>query len=160
MRAGARYERRTASGKFIEFTFKPLDDGSLLAIYRDITELKEREEAAEASRADLERTSSVLQMIVHRDITELKHREEALAAAKEAADAARRDVERGRAVMQAVLDNMSDGVMLLGEDMHAEVRQSAAQRNHQRLHADIAHPGVAARRPACATRRSAAISDR
>ena len=45
MRAGARYERRTASGKYIEFTFKPLDDGSLLAIYRDITELKQREEA-------------------------------------------------------------------------------------------------------------------
>ena len=31
MRGGARYDRRTASGRFIEFTFKPLDDGSLLA---------------------------------------------------------------------------------------------------------------------------------
>ena len=37
MRAGARYERRTASGRYIEFTFKPLEDGGLLAIYRDIT---------------------------------------------------------------------------------------------------------------------------
>jgi len=38
MRAGARYERRTASGKYVEFNFKPLDDGSVLGIYRDITE--------------------------------------------------------------------------------------------------------------------------
>jgi len=50
MRAGTHYERRTASGKFIEFTFKPLDDGGLLALYRDITELKQREEALAASK--------------------------------------------------------------------------------------------------------------
>ena len=109
MRHGARYERRTASGRFIEFTFKPLDDGGLLAIYRDITELKDREEA--------------------------------LAAAKEAADSARRDVERGRAVMQVVLDNMSDGVMLLGED---HLMRFANQRfyEHQRFPTDVAHPGA------------------
>jgi signal transduction histidine kinase/DNA-binding response OmpR family regulator len=42
---GNRYERRTASNRFVEFTFKPLDGGGLLAVCRDITELKEREEA-------------------------------------------------------------------------------------------------------------------
>ncbi len=257
MRAGARYERRTASGKYVEFNFKPLDDGSVLGIYRDITELKHREEAlaqakelaeqaraeAESSRLDAVRSRSVLQkilenmtdgvalvspdlklefindrlmefqkypgdvvypgasmrdiarfqsergdfsrddhdnateyqmqllknpegaryerlaisgryieinfsplddgskLIVHRDITELKHREEALAAAKEAADAARRDVERGRAVMQVVLDNMNDGVMLLGED---KTLKFANQRfnYHHGFTGEIAHPGV------------------
>ena len=63
MRAGARYERRTACGHYIEFNFKPLEDGSLLGIYRDITTLKDREEAlaaakeaAETARRDMERT--------------------------------------------------------------------------------------------------------
>ena len=42
---GARYERQTKSGHFIEFTFSPLPDGSLLGVFRDITELKEREQA-------------------------------------------------------------------------------------------------------------------
>ena len=59
---------------------------------------------------------------VYRDITNLKEREEALAAAKDAAiaardeaAAARADVERTREALQTVLDNMSDGVMLLAE---------------------------------------------
>src|SRR5262249_28923533 len=46
---GIRYERRTTSGRYIEFNFKPLDDGGLLAVYRDITELKQREEALAAA---------------------------------------------------------------------------------------------------------------
>src|SRR4029079_17342555 len=102
MRNGARYERRTASGKFIEFTFKPLADGSLLAVYRDITELKEREEAAQASRADLERTSSVL---------------------------------------QTVLDNMSDGVMLLDRDLAIRFANQRLM-EFQRYTTDIAHEGT------------------
>src|SRR6185295_17718178 len=65
---GCRYERRTPSGRFIEFTHKPLADGSILGVFRDITELKERElaqaeakdaaemalEAAERDRAEAE----------------------------------------------------------------------------------------------------------
>ena len=108
MRAGARYERRTASGQYIEFTFKPLADGGMLAIYRDITELKEREEA--------------------------------LAASKEAAEASRADLERTSSVLQTVLDNMSDGVMLLDRDLNI---QFANQRlmEFQRYTPEIAHPG-------------------
>jgi PAS domain S-box-containing protein len=71
MRAGARYERKTASGKHIEFTFKPLADGGLLAIYRDITDLKQREEAlaaaketAEQARRDVERTRAEMQTVL------------------------------------------------------------------------------------------------
>jgi signal transduction histidine kinase/DNA-binding response OmpR family regulator len=47
---GHRHERRTASGRFIEFNFKPLDDGGLLVVNRDITELKQREEALAAAK--------------------------------------------------------------------------------------------------------------
>ncbi|MEN3379764.1 MAG: hypothetical protein V7604_5119, partial [Hyphomicrobiales bacterium] len=70
MQRGAHYERRTASGRFIEFVFKPLDDGGLLAIYRDITELKDREdaiaaakEAAEEALAQQTATAEVLKAI-------------------------------------------------------------------------------------------------
>ena len=59
---GCRYERQTQSGRFIEFTYKPLADGSLLGVFRDITELKEREQragrgrdAAEMALAEAER---------------------------------------------------------------------------------------------------------
>src|SRR5436305_423865 len=108
MRAGARYERRTASGKFIEFTFKPLEDGGLLAIYRDITELKEREEA--------------------------------LAASKVAAEASRADLERTGTVLQTVLDNMSDGVMLLDPDLRIKFANQRLM-EFQRYTPDIAHEG-------------------
>ena len=71
MRAGVLYERRTASGNYLEFNFKPLGDGSVLAVYRDITVLKEREEAldaakvaAEEARDDVERTRSVMQTVL------------------------------------------------------------------------------------------------
>jgi signal transduction histidine kinase/CheY-like chemotaxis protein/HPt (histidine-containing phosphotransfer) domain-containing protein len=47
---GVRYERKTRSGRFIEFTYNPLPDGSLLGVFRDITELKEREQAQADAR--------------------------------------------------------------------------------------------------------------
>jgi signal transduction histidine kinase/CheY-like chemotaxis protein/HPt (histidine-containing phosphotransfer) domain-containing protein len=52
---GTRHERRTASGRFVEFSFKPLDGGGLLALSRDISELKKREGALEAARDVAER---------------------------------------------------------------------------------------------------------
>jgi len=59
---GSRYERRTPGGRFIEFTHKPLADGSILGVFRDITDLKEREQAhadardaAEMALAEAER---------------------------------------------------------------------------------------------------------
>ncbi len=47
---GNSYERRTASGRHVLFNFKPTDDGGLLALTRDITELKHREEALAAAK--------------------------------------------------------------------------------------------------------------
>lgn len=68
---GTRFARRTVTGRHIEFTFTPLDDGGLLAICRDVTELKEREaalaaakEAAEAARDDVERTRGIMQTVL------------------------------------------------------------------------------------------------
>jgi PAS domain S-box-containing protein len=116
MRAGARYERKTASGRYIEFTFKPLEDGGLLAIYRDISELKDREQALGAAK-------------------------EAADAARVEAEEARRDVERGRAIMQVVLDNMQDGVMLVGED-HVMRFANKGFGEHLMFPEDLARPGV------------------
>ena len=68
---GIRYERRTAAGKYIEYNFSYLNDGSLLGVYRDITQLKEREqalaaakEAAEALRADAETTREIMRSVL------------------------------------------------------------------------------------------------
>jgi signal transduction histidine kinase/DNA-binding response OmpR family regulator len=46
---GYRYERRAAGGQHVEFNFKPLADGSLLVVCRDITELKRIEESLRAA---------------------------------------------------------------------------------------------------------------
>src|SRR5690349_3605901 len=68
---GTQYERRAASGKFVEPNFKTLPGGELLGLYRDITELNEREEAlagakeaAEDARADVARTRETLQTVL------------------------------------------------------------------------------------------------
>jgi PAS domain-containing protein len=68
---GAIVERRAASGNFLEMNFTPLGDGSVLAVYRDITELKQREErleaariAAEAARDDVARTQQIMQTVL------------------------------------------------------------------------------------------------
>ena len=68
---GVRFERPSASGHYIEVSYKPLENGTILSIHRDITELKEREaslaaakEAAEAARADAERTRKVMQTVL------------------------------------------------------------------------------------------------
>ncbi|HEY1244025.1 MAG TPA: ATP-binding protein [Hyphomicrobiaceae bacterium] len=46
---GYRYDRRTAGGQHVEFNFKPLADGSVLAVCRDVTELKRVEESLRAA---------------------------------------------------------------------------------------------------------------
>src|SRR5262249_22456081 len=65
------YERRLPNGIYVEFNFRPLADGSTLAVYRDITQLRNREEAlatakeaAEVARADAERSREMLQTVI------------------------------------------------------------------------------------------------
>jgi PAS domain S-box-containing protein len=67
---GAYFERRTAEGKYLEFRFIPLRDGDTIALTRDITELKDREEAlgaskeaAEIARDEVERTHQTMQTV-------------------------------------------------------------------------------------------------
>src|SRR5204863_326351 len=47
---GASFERRTAEGRHLEFRFVPLRNGDTITVTRDITELKDREAALEASK--------------------------------------------------------------------------------------------------------------
>src|ERR1041384_6304834 len=68
---GNRFLRRTLEGRYVEFNFLPLADGGLLAFGRDVTSLKEREEAlasakeaAEKARDDVERTREVMQTVL------------------------------------------------------------------------------------------------
>ena len=46
---GTTYER-PQDGRQIEFSFKPISDGGILAVFRDITELRQREVALEQAR--------------------------------------------------------------------------------------------------------------
>jgi PAS domain S-box-containing protein len=108
---GTRYERRAASGKFVELNFKTLAGGELLGLYRDITELKEREQA--------------------------------LASAKEAADDARADVARTQETLQTVLDNMTDGVMLFGNDRQLKFLNNQIMSIHRYTEQEV-HAGMAA----------------
>jgi PAS domain S-box-containing protein len=68
---GVKFERPSPSGHYIEVSYKPLENGTILSIHRDITALKEREaslaaakEAAEAARADAERTRQIMQTVL------------------------------------------------------------------------------------------------
>ena len=68
---GVRFERPSPSGHYIEVSYKPLDNGTIISIHRNITALKEREaslaaakEAAETARADAERTRQSMQTVL------------------------------------------------------------------------------------------------
>jgi signal transduction histidine kinase/ActR/RegA family two-component response regulator/HPt (histidine-containing phosphotransfer) domain-containing protein len=55
--SGCHYERLTPNGRYIEFDFMPIADGSILSVQRDITELKERADVAERARAEAEQAN-------------------------------------------------------------------------------------------------------
>ena len=61
---GTRHERRASDGRYIEFTLKPLSDGSRLGLYRDITDHKRREEALAAAKEDAERTRELMRTVL------------------------------------------------------------------------------------------------
>ena len=51
---GTRFVRELATGRHVEFIFRPVGDGRTLGIYRDITEMRQRQVALERSLGDLE----------------------------------------------------------------------------------------------------------
>src|SRR5215469_2078372 len=112
---GARYERRMGNGRYVELNFQQLADGSVLGLYRDITALKEREEALAAAKDAAEAA---------RDAAEQAQAETL---------AARNDVERAYRMTQSILDNMTDGVSLFDKDF----RWRFSNKHHRDL-----HPGV------------------
>src|SRR4029078_13393986 len=62
--AGGYYERRTQDGHYLEFTYSPLSDGSILGVYPNITELRDGERALARAKEDIERTRAVMQTIL------------------------------------------------------------------------------------------------
>ncbi len=61
---GVRYERRLLSGRDVEVSFQPLPDGSLLAVYRDISRRKRREEEAEQVRIEALATKELMEAVL------------------------------------------------------------------------------------------------
>jgi signal transduction histidine kinase/DNA-binding response OmpR family regulator len=110
---GIRYTRQTASGQHVEFNYKPLADGGLLVLGRDVTEQIEREQALAA------------------DISILREREEALAAARDAAEAANQAKSTFLATMSHEIRTPMNGVLgmlevLEHQGLSAEQRGSVA----------------------------------
>jgi signal transduction histidine kinase len=79
--AGSRYERRTSGGRYIEFNYKPLDDGGTLGVYRDITEIRDREEALAAAKEAAETARDAAE----RALSELRNAQQSLIEAEKLA---------------------------------------------------------------------------
>ena len=60
---GTKYVR-PQDGQLIEFSFKPIVDGGILGVFRDITEQRQREEALAAAKEDVERTRELMQTVL------------------------------------------------------------------------------------------------
>jgi len=106
------YERRLPSGRYIAARFCPLGDGRLLAVYRDITELKQREAELEDARKRLAG--------LHRDIADLRR-------GQAEAERAMADRDRARDLLVAVLEGMPGGAAVFDSErrlIHANSRMS------------------------------------
>ena len=57
---GVRYEREIYPGRYVEIQYKPLPDGSLLGIHRDITERKQQEQETTRARQQTERVQALM----------------------------------------------------------------------------------------------------
>ncbi|TXL73268.1 response regulator [Vineibacter terrae] len=62
--SGEPHYHRTPHGRYLEIRGLRLRDGRILSLHRDLTELKQSEEAAEAARAEAERTRGMLETIL------------------------------------------------------------------------------------------------
>jgi PAS domain S-box-containing protein len=113
---GNTYERRIPSGQYIQFSYTPLEDGRLLGMYRDITDLKQREDALAAAK-------------------------EAAESARDETAAARHRVLLAQELMQVVLDNMSDGVTLFDRDFKLRFTNQRLM-DFLDLSPNVMHPGV------------------
>jgi signal transduction histidine kinase/CheY-like chemotaxis protein/HPt (histidine-containing phosphotransfer) domain-containing protein len=92
---GVSYMRQTPSGRWLEVKSIPVASGGAVLMYRDITELKRREE----------------------------------------------ELQEARATQQLILDHMTDGVVLLDEELVFKLANRAAARFHE-MPEELARPGV------------------
>src|SRR5215469_13122003 len=61
---GNRFDRRHKCGRHVEYTATPLADGGFVTVCRDITDLKDREDAIARAKEEVERTRTVMQTIL------------------------------------------------------------------------------------------------
>jgi signal transduction histidine kinase/DNA-binding NarL/FixJ family response regulator len=94
---GVSYMRKTPSGAWLEVKSIPTPGGGAVLMYRDITELKKREE----------------------------------------------ELQEARATQQLILDHMTDGVLLLDDELKVKLANRAVARFHN-LPEEMARPGTSA----------------
>ncbi|MFO1158871.1 MAG: PAS-domain containing protein [Reyranellaceae bacterium] len=61
---GGRFVRRLVTGRYVEFVFKPVGDGRLLGLYRDVTELNQRQQELEEARDESRRACDLLRSVL------------------------------------------------------------------------------------------------
>ncbi|MFN4018249.1 MAG: PAS-domain containing protein [Reyranella sp.] len=61
---GNRFIRELATGRHVEFIFQPVGDGRTLGIYRDITELKQRERELEKAHAETQQARELMEAVL------------------------------------------------------------------------------------------------
>ncbi|HTR86409.1 MAG TPA: PAS-domain containing protein [Reyranella sp.] len=62
--SGARFEIPVPSGRRVEITFRPLGDGRRLGIFRDVTELKQRQTELERARDEIAATQRLMDTVL------------------------------------------------------------------------------------------------
>lgn len=61
---GNRFVRRLATGRYVEFVFKPVGDGRLLGLYRDVTELKQRQRELKDARDESRKARDLMRTVL------------------------------------------------------------------------------------------------
>jgi signal transduction histidine kinase/response regulator of citrate/malate metabolism len=61
---GGRYSRELVTGRHVEFIFQPVGDGRTLGIYRDITDLKQRERDLEQAQAETQEARDLMETVL------------------------------------------------------------------------------------------------
>ncbi len=61
---GNRFTRELATGRHVEFIFQPVGDGRTLGIYRDITDLKQRERDLEQAHAETQEARDLMEAVL------------------------------------------------------------------------------------------------
>lgn len=61
---GSCFVRRLVTGRYVEFVFKPVGDGRLLGLYRDVTELRQRQSELEEVRDESRKARDLMGLVL------------------------------------------------------------------------------------------------